>query len=272
MVQAIRVRQLSDRTESRYLHVITELAGFYRRSPDGLSAEEVVGFLEHCVVVRKLAYSSINVYLCACRFLYETVLGRDKLIFKLPTRGRSKARPQILSPEECHKVIDAPTNLKHKALLYMVYGSGLRVNEAVHLRAHHIESDRMMVFVKSGKGRKDRYTLLDATALEVLRLYWRMYRPLVWLFPGRDPAVPWSTGAAQQVYYRAVKAAGVRRVGGIHTLRHCFATHHLESGMDIYTLQRLLGHRSIQTTGRYIHLQEPRRIQLIRPFDLAPSP
>lgn len=267
MLTVIRVRDLSSKTEESYLHVIEQLAAFYHRSPAELSRDEVIGFLEDCVTNRKLSRSTVNVYFCACRFLYQQVLKREPLSFKLPCRGRPRNRPQILSPEECLRIINGPVNLKHRAFLYMVYGSGLRVSEAVHLLPKHIESDRMMVFVKSGKGKKDRYTLLAQAALEVLREYWWAYRPVFWLFPGSDPRKPMSTNCGAQVYNQAVRASKVRRVGGIHALRHCFATHHIENGMDICTLQRLLGHSSILTTIRYMHVRQERQNQIISPLD-----
>lgn len=267
MITVMRVRDLSVKTEESYLHAIEQLAVFYKRSPDLLSRDEVIGFLEDCVTNRNLSRSTVNVYFCACRFLYQQVLKREPLSFKLPCRSRSRKRPQILSPEECLRIINELNNLKHRAFLYMVYGSGLRVSEAVHLLPQHIESDRMMVFVKSGKGKKDRYTLLAQSALEVLRAYWRSYRPVFWLFPGSDPRKPMSTNCASQIYNQAVRASKVRRVGGIHTLRHCFATHHIENGMDICTLQRLLGHASIITTLRYMHVREERPNQIISPLD-----
>lgn len=266
LITEMRVRHFSPRTEESYQHAIEQLYLYYRRMPDGLSRDEVVGFLEDCVTRRKLSRSTVNVYFQACRFLYEQVLGRDRLVFKLPRRSRPKTRPQILSPEECRQLIETPANPKHRALLYMVYGSGLRVSEVVRLQVRHIESGRMMVFVEAGKGHKDRYTLLSQAALEVLRAYWRCERPRFWLFPGRR-SEPLCEGTAQQVYYQAVRRSGVRRIGGIHTLRHCFATHLMERGADLYTIQRLLGHTTIKTTARYLHVRQERLLQVVSPLD-----
>jgi len=268
MMTEMRVRHLSGRTEEAYLHAVSQLYKHYERSPDRLDRDEVVGFLEHCVTQRQLSRSTVNVYFQACRFLYEQVLGGDRLRFRLPRRARPKTRPQILSPEECHKLINAPANLKHKALLHMVYGSGLRVSEVVRLLPKHIESDRMMVYVDSGKGAKDRYTLLSQGSLEVLRDYWRHERPAHWLFPGHSGEGPLTVGSAQQIYYSALRKSGVRRIGGIHTLRHCFATHLMEQGMDIYALQRLLGHTGIKTTAHYMHVRQERLLKIVSPLDL----
>jgi len=267
MIELMRCRHFSPRTEESYLHAVEQLSLYHRRMPDLLSRDEVVAFLAHCVHDRHLARSTVNVYLQACRFLYEQVLERDPLDFKLPKRSRPKTRPQILSPEECRRVIEAPTGSKHRALLHMVYGSGLRVSEVVRLLPRHIESDRMMVYVKSGKGDKDRYTPLSGMALEELRTYWREYRPAHWLFPGPSEDRPLTESAVQQVYYNALRKSGVRRVGGIHTLRHCFATHLMEQGTDIYALQRMLGHTSIKTTARYMHVREERLRAIRSPID-----
>jgi site-specific recombinase XerD len=268
MMIAIRVRQLSERTEESYLQAIEQLYKFYQRSPDKLTCDEVVRFLEDCVTNRKLSRATVNVYFCACRFLYEQVLLRDPIVFKLPCRGRSRTRPQILSPEECFRLVNAPDNLKHKALLYMVYGSGLRVAEVVRLLPKHIESDRMMLFVQAGKGHKDRYTLLAQSALDMLREYWKVFRPPHWLFHGRDPQQPMCVATAQQIYNQAVKKAGVRRIGGIHTLRHCFATHHMENGLDIYAIQRCMGHSGIKTTTGYMHVRQERLRKVVSPLDM----
>lgn len=267
MIAHMRSRHFSPRTEESYLHAIEQLYLYGRRMPDRLSRDEVVSFLAHCVHERHLSRSTVNVYLQACRFLFDQVLDRDPPAFKLPRRSRPKTRPQVYSPEECQRILDAAGNLKHRALLYMVYGSGLRVSEVVTLLPHHIESARMMVFVKGGKGGKDRYTVLSRRALGVLRAYWRAYRPAHWLFPGSAEDRPLSATAVQQVYYRALRRGGVRRVGGIHTLRHCFATHLMELGVDIYTLQRLLGHTTLKTTAQYTHVREEHLRMVRSPLD-----
>jgi integrase/recombinase XerD len=267
MVMQMRCRHFSPRTEESYLHAIEQLSGYYARMPDRLSRDQVLGFLAHCAHERGLARSTVNVYFQACRFLYEQVLEQERLRFRLPRRSRPKTRPQMLSPQECRRVVEAPKSVKHRALLYMVYGSGLRVSEVVRLLPRHIESDRMMVFVKGGKGGKDRYTLLSQSALEALRDYWRRHRPVHWLFPGRLEECPLSEASAQQVYYTAVRKSGVRRVGGIHTLRHCFATHLMEQGVDIYAIQRWMGHAGIKTTARYMHVRRERLRAILSPLD-----
>ena len=164
-------------------------------------------------------------------------------------------------------MIEAPKGVKYRALLHMVYGSGLRVSEVVRLQPGHIESGRMMVFVKGGKGAKDRYTVLSERALEELRAYWRRHRPAQWLFPGRDEDRPLSEASAQRAYYNALRRSGVRRVGGIHTLRHCFATHLTEQSVDLHIIQRWMGHTVLNTTARYVHVREECLSRVVSPLD-----
>ena len=269
MIAYMRSRQLSPRTEHRYLDVIAQLSAYHKRMPDRLSRDEVVEFLAYCAHDRQLSYSTVNVYFQACRFLYEQVLSREQLTFKLPRRSRSKTRPRIYSPEECRRILEAVGNLKHKALLYMVYGSGMRVSEVVRLRPEHIQSRRMLVFIVGGKGRKDRYTLLSAKALDVLRAYWRRYHPGEWLFPSSpERGVPLGDKTAQHAYYNAVRKSGLQRLGGIHTLRHCFATHLMEQGVDIYSIQRWMGHISVHTTSGYMHVRDEHLRKFVSPLDM----
>lgn len=148
-----------------------------------------------------------------------------------------------------------------------VYGAGLRVSEVVKLKPFHIESSRKMIRVEEGKGKKDRYTILPGRLLEELRIYWKLCRPKEWLFPGNHSYRPLSSGAAQRVFYDAAKKAGFSKCGGIHTLRHCFATHLLEGNYDIYTIKKFLGHSSIVTTMRYLHITEERIRSVKSPLD-----
>jgi len=262
------LRGFSPRTHESYIHALEELARYYHRALDGLTCMEVQRFLDYLISVRHLAWATINVYFSAYRFLYEQVLKRDPKEFSIPPRGRSGKRPGVLSKEEALRLLDAPRNIKHRALLGMVYGSGLRVSEAVTLKPHHIESDRMMVRIEQGKGHKDRYTVLSSLALERLKEHWRVDGPMDYLFYGRDKSRPMSVGTAQQVYYQALEKSGVRRVGGIHVLRHCFATHLMEMGTDIYIIKRWMGHRALRTTAGYMHVTSEHLRSVKSPLDL----
>lgn len=260
---------LSHNTQDAYLRAVVELVRYYRCSPDELTNDQIQGFLQELIEVRKRTWSTVNVYFSAFRYLYQQVLGWDQSRFSIPPRGRLKHKPMLLSREEVAGLIQATSNAKHRALLMTAYGAGLRVSELVQLKLAHIESspDRMMIRVEQGKGRKDRYTILFDWVLEELRGYWREYRPVLWLFAGQDPNRHLTIGSAQRVYYQARDAAGITRGRGIHTLRHCFASHLLESGVDLFTVKRLLGHASLKTTAGYLHVGTVQHRPLRSPLD-----
>ena len=263
----MRLRGFSPRTHESYIHAMEELARFYMRPLNLLFCGEVQRFLDNLISVRKLAWSTVNVYFSAYRFLYEQILKRSKKEFSIPRRGRSRTRPGILSQEETIRLIEAPPNLKHRALLSMVYGSGLRVSEVVKIQPRHIDRGRMMLFVESGKGHKDRYTILAKHTIRLLDEHWRTNRPESFFFFGRDRSKSMATGTAQAVYYQALKRAGVRIVGGIHTLRHCFASHALTNRNDIFDIKRWMGHGALKTTGRYLHVVPGSLLKAISPLD-----
>jgi len=261
---------LSPKTQEAYLHAIVELVRYHRRSPDQLDNDEIQEFLAWLIKTQKRAWSTVNVYFSALRYFYRGILCWDQTRFRIPPRGRSRRRPMLLSHSEVGRLIQAAANSKHRALLMTAYGAGLRVSELVRLKPHHIESspDRMMIRVEQGKGRKDRYTVLFGWVLEALRAYWREFRPTLWLFPGEDPRRHLHVATAQHVYYHARDAVGITRGRGIHTLRHCFASHLLEAGTDIYMVKRLLGHAAISTTVGYLHVTTVHSRPLRSPLDL----
>jgi site-specific recombinase XerD len=176
----------------------------------------------------------------------------------------------VLSIEELQRLFTRTKNPRHRALLMTTYAAGLRVSEVVRLRLTDIESDRMLIRVEQGKGRKDRSTLLSTRLLTELRAYWKLYRPAPWLFTGLDPQRPMPSGTAQKIYYHAKRTAGITHGHGIHTLRHCFATHLLEAGVDVRTIQMLLGHQSLDTTTRYLRITRQYLATIRSPFDLLP--
>ncbi len=263
----MRLRGLSPRTIESYIYALEQLSRFYWRALETLTCEEVQAYLDHLVTNRKLAWATINVYFSAYRLIYEQILNRPKKEFSIPRRGRSGKRPGVLSQEEVKKLINASRNIKHRAFLTMTYGSGLRVSEAVKIEPKHIDRDRMMLFVDCGKGHKDRYTILSQKALKLLEEHWHLNKPFDYFFFGRDRNAPMSIGTAQAIYHQALKRSNVRHVGGIHVLRHCFATHLMEHGTDIYTIRKWMGHRSIVTTGRYMHVTAEHMKKVISPLD-----
>ncbi len=263
----MRLRGLSPRTIESYIYALEQLSRFYWRALETLTCEEVQAYLDHLVTNRKLAWATINVYFSAYRLIYEQILNRPQKEFSIPRRGRSGKRPGVLSQEEVKKLINASRNIKHRAFLTMTYGSGLRVSEAVKIEPKHIDRDRMMLFVDCGKGHKDRYTILSQKALKLLEEHWHLNKPFDYFFFGRDRNAPMSIGTAQAIYHQALKRSNVRHVGGIHVLRHCFATHLMEHGTDIYTIRKWMGHRSIVTTGRYMHVTAEHMKKVTSPLD-----
>ena len=261
------VQRVAETTKNSYLQAVMGLETFHKEPADKLSNEQIQDYLLHCIQEKELAWSTCNVLFCALKKYFSGYLGRDESQFSIPPRPRSRQLPMLLSPLEVRSILLATGNLKHKSLLAIIYGSGLRVSEAVSLEPHHIESKRMMVRVEQGKGRKDRYTVLSKSSLELLREYWRSYRPGKWLFFGRDKNSPMPIGTAQKVFYNAKEKAGVTRGRGIHTLRHCFASHALEQGIEMYIIKRWLGHTSITTTCGYLHLSPSHLAKIKSPLD-----
>ena len=261
----LTVLRKAPKTKDAYLRAVSGLSAYYRCSPDRLSNDQVQEYLRYLIEDRKLSWSSCNVVLSGLVCFYRGFLKWNETRISIPPRPRLKQLPTIMSVAEVRRLIDAAPNLKHQTLLKTVYCAGLRVSEVVRLMPHHIESDpsRMLIRIEQGKGQKDRYTVLTSDCLESLRQYWLAYRPKQWLFPGAKPSRPLSISAAQRFYEAAKKKAGLTRGRGIHTLRHCFATHQLHQGTDIFVLQRLLGHSDIKTTIKYLHLT-PERITAIK--------
>jgi len=260
MLDALVLRGMATRTQEAYIDAVARLARHYRRSPDTLTADEVQHYLLYLLRERHLSRSSVNQYGCACRFLYGTVLGLDGDAFQIPLAPAPQRLPEILSREELARLFAMAAHLKSRTFLMLAYGTGLRLSELCRLRAEHIDShaDRMCIRVEQGKGGKDRYVPLSEDVLQLLRTWWRSAHPRPWLFGGlRDPSRPIDTGSAQRWYYLARDAAGITKRGGIHSLRHAYATHLLEAGYDLYSLQQWLGHNHVSTTTRYLHLTRP---------------
>ncbi|MCM8613135.1 MAG: site-specific integrase [Candidatus Accumulibacter sp.] len=274
MSNAMSLRGMAARTQEAYIGAVADLAMFYNRSPAELRVEEVHAWLLHLIRDRKLACASVNKASCALRFLCRRVLGLPEAGFDIPMAKVPKRLPQILSREEVARLIDAAHTLRGRTLLMTTYAAGLRVSEVCALQLGDIESaaDRMCLKVRHGKGGKDRYTLLSPRLLAALRIYWRDTRPQRWLFPNRAGSGPMEIQTAQRIHYAARNAAGIAREGGIHGLRHAFATHLLESGVDLYSIGRLLGHDHLSRTSRYLHLARARLTGNTSPLELLDPP
>jgi site-specific recombinase XerD len=272
MIRELQLRQFSKRTIDSYVSAVAGLANHFHRSPDQLAVEEVRSYLHHLLVERKLAQGTCNLRAAAITFLYREVLEQTTFHLRGVRRKHSGKLPEVYSRDELTRLFQATRNLQHRVFLMTTYAAGLRLAEVRHLRPVHIHSERMLIRVEQGKGQKDRYTLLSPHLLQELRAYWREYRPGEWLFPNQKRNGPILRGTAQHIFYNAKRRAGLKRGHGIHTLRHCFATHLLEAGVDLRTIQLLLGHKSLNTTTLYLHVTEKKLTQLQSPFDLLRLP
>jgi site-specific recombinase XerD len=267
------LRGLAYRTRQAYIESVAKFAKFYRRSPDRITEPESQSYLLHLLQERKLAHSSCNVVASALQFFYRVTLKRPQAQFCLPRPKMPSRLPHILSREEVAALFEHTTNLKHRAFLMTTYGGGLRLLEACHLKVSDLDSDRMTIRIEQGKGAKDRYTLLSPSLLKELRRYWIAHRPVLWLFPSpRVTDRPMNPHSAQRIFYAAKERAGITKQCGIHGLRHAFATHLLEGGVDVHTIQRLLGHGNLSTTARYFHLAQKHLSGATSPLDLLERP
>ena len=269
MSHALVIRGLSSRTRESYLAAVKGLAKYYHKRPDELSEQQVQRYVRHLIEERQLAPNTVRLAVFGMRFFYEVTLKEQP--FELPLPKGAKRRPEILSPQEVAGIVASTATLRERAVLMTTYGGGLRVSEVVRLRVGDIDTQRGMIRVEQGKGRQDRYTLLGSRLVEELRHYWQVYRPpLPWLFPQRSKPVPLDPSTAQKIYYAAKRRAGIAKTGGIHALRHAFATHLLEAGTDLVTLQRLMGHGSVTTTMHYLHVSRDRVRGQNSPLDTLP--
>jgi len=271
MIREMQLCQFSPGTIRSYVLSVARLAQFCGRSPDQLHLEEVRSYLHHLLVEAKLAAGTCNQQAAAITFFYRQVLGQSSFDLKM-RRKHSGKLPEVYSQEELVRLFQAAGNLQHRVLLMTTYAAGLRLNEVTHLQPSHIHSERMVIRVEQGKGRKDRYTLLSPQLLQELRHYWKEYQPGTWLFSNHKRTRPMLPGTAQKIFYNAKRRAGLQRGHGIHTLRHCFATHLLEAGVDVRTIQALMGHRNLQTTARYLHLTHKHLDGLCHRLDLLRLP
>jgi integrase/recombinase XerD len=273
MREDMQVRNLFPHTQRAYIENVARFARHFGRSPADLGPEEIRTYQVYLVRERSLAPSSIEIAVCALRFLYKVTLKKpwsfDDLI---PTPKKPRRLPVVLSPDEVVRVLDCVTSPKHRAVLTTCYAAGLRISEAVRLRPTDVDSRRMVIRIEQGKGQRDRYVMLSPTLLDVLRDWWRLRRPTTWLFPGERPDHPLGRAAVEQACHRARRRARLTKPLTPHVLRHCFAVHLLEAGTDLRTIQLLLGHRSLETTARYLRIATTKVCATASPLDLLPRP
>ena len=268
MIRQMKLRNFSIRTQESYIYQIKSLAQHFNRSPDKISHKELQDYLIYLKEDRSLSFRSCNVARSAIRFLYGKVLDDQEICLSIPSQRTPKFLPEVLSVEEVMEIISATTTFRNKLLLMTAYSGGLRLGELVTLGTRHIDSKRMVIRVEQGKGKKDRYTTLSELLVKELRKYWEIYRPGHWLFYSTSPEKPLSKSSVQKIYTNAKKKAGIHRGQGIHTLRHCFATHMLEAGYDIRRIQKMLGHSNVSTTMIYLHVSRESVSKVQSPLDI----
>ncbi len=270
MIEDMQLRNLSPHTVDAYVLAVKQFAKHFKRSPEQAGGDDVRAYLLHLVQEKRVSWSRYNIARCALQFLYRITLRRDEHFEKLPCARVPKRLPTVLSTEELRRLFDvAARDVKHKALLMTLYGSGLRVSEVAALRSGDIDSSRMLIHVRLGKGAKDRMTKLSPRLLAVLREYWRALHPRTWLFPSAgDTSRPMDTGSICRTVHRLARRAGISKTVTPHTLRHSYATHLLDAGTDLRTIQVLLGHRNLKTTAIYLHVSQAKIAAAASPLDL----
>jgi len=274
MIKDLTVRGLSENTHRSYLQAVTSLAKFYNRSPELISTSEIQDYLIYLHEKRGLSWKSCNAARHGLRFFYRITLQQPDAHYYIPGAKEPTRLPQILNDDELVRLFTVSTNPKHRALLMTAYAAGLRASELCHLKVSDIDSKRMSLRVDQGKGNKDRYVPLSAKLLAQLRDYWQRARPCdQWLFEGHPKDRPMSRSGPTYIFNKALEKAGIQRqTGGIHTLRHNYATGLLEAGVELCVIQRLMGHSSIRSTMRYLHIAQPKPGITTSPLDLLEFP
>ncbi|MBW1811956.1 MAG: site-specific integrase [Deltaproteobacteria bacterium] len=272
MINDMKVRGFSERTQEAYVYAVKGLAKHLHRSPELISQEEVQSYLLNLQEKRQLAWSTCNQAASALRFFFGVTLDNPAMALWIPPRKKKKQLPEILSAQELERLFAVTENPKHRLMLMTAYAAGLRVSELTVLKVSDIDSQRMMIRVEQGKGNRDRYTILSQRLLKELRQYWKIERPEPFLFPATGKQTPMSSRTVQRVYWVAKKKTGIKKGRGIHTLRHAFATHLLEAGVDLPTIQILLGHSSIRSTSIYLQVSRKKLSRTQSPLDLLQLP
>lgn len=271
MLEELQRRNYAQNTVNAYIRIVEEFARYFHRPPDKLGPQHLRQYQAHLFQERKLEAGTVQQHVAALRFFYVKTLKRRYLLDEIPRPKRARKLPMILSPQEVTQLIDAARNLSHRTMLMTLYSTGVRRAELCRLQVPDIDSPRMMVHIRQGKGGHDRDVPLSATLLETLRVYWRWMKPKTYLFPGTvknwRADVPVTTKVPWEACREAAKRAGITKRLSPHTLRHCFATHLLEAGADLRTIQVLLGHRKLEHTLIYLHLSQRHLTAVPNPLD-----
>jgi site-specific recombinase XerD len=267
MLEDLRVRNYAPKTQAIYIQNVAHFAAHFGQSPDRLGVEHIRTYLVHLIEELHVSWCRFNQTVCALRFLYRVTLGRGDIVLDIPFARTVKKLPTVLSPDEVLRLLRAVRQPNHRVVLMTIYAAGLRISEALALKIGDVDSERMVIDVRQGKGRKDRTVMLSPQLLNVLREHARRVRPSDWLFPGRRPDQHLHATVIQRACAKACKSAGLGKHATVHTLRHSFATHLLEAGTDLRLIQTLLGHNSIKTTAIYTHVSAQRLHATPSPLD-----
>lgn len=270
MIDDLTLRNRSAATIRVYVQHVSKFAQHFGRCPEELSPEHVREYQLYLLHERKASWSSFNQCVSALRFLYGTTLGREDYLPRMAYGKRPRKLPLVLSQDEVVRLLQCTSTPQHRIALTTMYATGLRVSEAAALEATHIDSERMTILVAQGKGNKQRLVPLSQKLLAELRNWWRVHRHPQWIFPGRNGDQPISVAALQRAVTRSARAAGLTKRPSTHTLRHTFATELLEAGIDLITIQKILGHTSLTTTARYTHVRRDRLRAAAGVLDLLP--
>ena len=269
MLADLQLRGATTRTQKTYLREASNFAKYFNRSPEELGEDELKEYMLYLMKERHLSDGTYRFYVAALKFLYRTTLKREWMVEKIKCPKRRRKLPIVLDLSEVESLFSVTKNLKHKAMLMITYSSGLRVSETACLKMTDIDSKRMTVRIRQGKGGNDRYSILSQTALEHLRQYWKKYRPTEWLFEGQKKDDHITLHTIQTIFQAAKKRARITKPVSVHTLRHSFATHLIEAGTSLHHVQLLLGHRSPTTTTVYLHVSRLNLAQVTSPLDRA---
>jgi integrase/recombinase XerD len=271
MLEDLRLRNYSPNTIEVYIRCVARFAQHFGAAPDRLGPKHIREYQLFLVQQKKVSWTVFNQTVCALRFFYHHTLHRNWMIEHIPYPRHEQKLPVVLSRSEVAAIFGVTRNLKHRAILMTIYAAGLRVSEVVNLLVADIDSQRQIICVRQGKGRKDRQVMLSPRLLDLLRSYWKAYRPTAWLFPGERPENPISRESVWRICKQAGEAAHLSKSISPHTLRHCFATHLLEDATDLRRIQILLGHRNLKTTAKYLHVSNLAVRSTVSPFDRLPT-